>query len=62
LRAELVTNGETDFRRYFFSEVQTVKGVTLVGLLPPPLQSFVGYGAAVPGRQCLARSRSDVVQ
>ena len=46
--AELVAKGEADFGLYLISEVQTVKGITLVGLLPPPLQSFVVYGAAVP--------------
>jgi len=30
------------------SEVQTAKGVSVAGLLPAPLQSFVVYGAAVP--------------
>ena len=46
--AELVAKGEADFGLYLVSEVQTAKGITLVGLLPPPLQSFVVYGTAVP--------------
>jgi molybdate transport system substrate-binding protein len=46
--AELVAKGEADFGLYLVSEVQTAKGITLVGLLPPPFQSFVVYGAAVP--------------
>lgn len=46
--AELVAKGEADFGFYLVSEVQTAKGITLVGLLPPPFQSFVVYGAAVP--------------
>src|SRR5882724_5252979 len=47
-RAELVANGEADFGFHLVSEVQTVKGITLVGLLPPTLQSFVVYGTAIP--------------
>ena len=46
--AELVAKGEADFGLYLISEVQTAKGITLVGLLPSPLQSFVVYGTAVP--------------
>jgi molybdate transport system substrate-binding protein len=46
--AELVAKGEADFGLYLVSEVQTAKGITLVGLLPPPFQSFIVYGAAVP--------------
>ena len=46
--AELVAKGEADFGLYLISEVQMAKGITLVGLLPPPLQSFVVYGTAVP--------------
>ena len=47
-RAELVTKGEADFGFHLVSEVQTVKGIVLVGMLPPALQSFVVYGTAVP--------------
>jgi molybdate transport system substrate-binding protein len=46
--AELVAKGEADFGVYLVSEVQSAKGVALVGLLPPALQSFVVYGAAIP--------------
>ena len=46
--AELVAKGEADFGFYLVSEVQTAKGITMVGLLPPPFQSFVVYGTAVP--------------
>jgi molybdate transport system substrate-binding protein len=47
-RTELVAKGEADFGFHLVSEVQTVKGIVLVGLLPPALQSFVVYGTAVP--------------
>ena len=46
--ANLVASGEADVGLYLVSEVQTAKGVTLAGLLPPPFQSFVVYGTAVP--------------
>ena len=47
--AELVAKGDADFGLYLVSEVQTAKGISLVGLLPAPFQIFVVYGAAVPG-------------
>jgi molybdate transport system substrate-binding protein len=46
--AELVAKGEAEIGLYLVSEVQTAKGITLAGLLPPPLQSFVVYGTAIP--------------
>ena len=45
---ELVANGEADVGLYLVSEVQTIKGVSVAGLLPPALQSFVVYSAAIP--------------
>jgi molybdate transport system substrate-binding protein len=46
--AELVAKGEADVGLYLVSEVQAANGVTLVGLLPPALQSYVVYGTAIP--------------
>jgi len=45
---ELVANGQADVGLYLVSEVQTINGISVVGLLPPALQSFVVYGTAVP--------------
>jgi molybdate transport system substrate-binding protein len=45
---ELVAQGEADVGLYLVSEVRAIKGVSVVGLLPEALQSFVVYGAAVP--------------
>jgi molybdate transport system substrate-binding protein len=45
---ELVAKGEADVGMYLLSEVQSIKGVTVAGLLPPALQSFVVYGTAIP--------------
>lgn len=44
---EKITRGEADIGIYPVSEVITVKGVSLVGLLPPALQSLIVYGAGV---------------
>jgi len=46
--AELVAKGEADVGMYLVSEVVSVKGITLVGMLPQAMQSFVVYGTAVP--------------
>jgi hypothetical protein len=45
---ELVARGEAEVGMYLLSEVQTVKGVTVAGLLPAALQNFVVYGSAIP--------------
>jgi molybdate transport system substrate-binding protein len=45
---ELVAKGEAEVGMYLVSEVKSVKGITVVGLLPSILQSFVVYGTAVP--------------
>lgn len=44
----LVAKGEADIGLYLVSEMQAVKGVTIVGLLPGNLQFFVVYGSAIP--------------
>jgi molybdate transport system substrate-binding protein len=45
---ELVAKGEAEVGMYLVSEVQSIKGVAVAGLLQPPLQSFVVYGSAIP--------------
>ena len=42
-----ITTGEAEIGIYPLSEVIAVKGIALVGLLPPALQSLIVYGAAV---------------
>jgi molybdate transport system substrate-binding protein len=42
-----ITSGEAEIGIYPVSEVIAVKGIALVGLLPPALQSLIVYGAAV---------------
>src|SRR5258708_36335205 len=60
--AELVAKGDADFGLYLVSEVQAAKGITLVGLLPAPFQSFVVYGAAAPGHSPVPRAALAFVQ
>lgn len=45
---ELVAKGEVDVGLYLASEIHTVKGTTLVGMLPAELQNYVVYSIAVP--------------
>lgn len=45
---DLVAKGEADVGMYLLSEVQSVKGVSIAGLLPAELQNYVVYGTAVP--------------
>jgi molybdate transport system substrate-binding protein len=47
---EVVARGEAELGVHNISEILPVKGVTLVGPLPPPLQSYTTYVAAVPGK------------
>lgn len=46
--AEQVARGDADVGLYLASEVLSVKGITLVGLLPADLQNYVVYGVALP--------------
>ncbi len=46
--AELVAKGEADVGFFLVSEVKTLTGAKLVGLLPPDLRFTIVYGAAVP--------------
>lgn len=45
---EVVARGEAELGVHNISEILPVKGVTLVGPLPPALQSYTTYSAAVP--------------
>lgn len=44
---DMITRGEAEIGIYPVSEVIAVKGIALVGLLPPALQSLIVYEAAV---------------
>lgn len=45
---EQVASGAADLGLYLLSEVQHIGDVNVVGLLPPSLQNYVVYGAAIP--------------
>jgi molybdate transport system substrate-binding protein len=51
---ERITKGEAEIGIYPVSEVIAVKGVALVGLLPPALQSLIIYGAGVLSKSAAA--------
>ena len=42
-----IANGEVDIGLYLLSEVLTVKGVAVAGMLPPALQNYIVYAGAV---------------
>jgi molybdate transport system substrate-binding protein len=46
----LIARGEVEIGLYLVSEIQSVDGVTLAGLLPAELQSYVIYAGAVAAR------------
>jgi molybdate transport system substrate-binding protein len=45
--ATLVAKGEVEVGLFNISEVQSAKGVTLVGALPPAVQSYIVFSAAI---------------
>jgi molybdate transport system substrate-binding protein len=45
--AEMVSKGEAEIGMFPVSEVISVKGVTVAGMLPPELQMLIVYGAGV---------------
>jgi molybdate transport system substrate-binding protein len=46
--AEAVAAGQADIGVTFISEIIPIKGAKLAGPLPPALQGYVGYAAAIP--------------
>jgi molybdate transport system substrate-binding protein len=46
--AQLVAEGKVDVAMQLLSEVQSANDISVAGLLPPDLQKFVVYGAAIP--------------
>jgi molybdate transport system substrate-binding protein len=55
---ERITKGEADIGIYPVSEVIAVKGVALVGPLPPALQSLIIYGAGVLAKSAVEEPAS----
>jgi molybdate transport system substrate-binding protein len=44
----LVATGEADVGLYLVSEIQNIKGTTILGMLPAELQNYVTYSVAMP--------------
>lgn len=51
-----IANGDVEIGMFLLSEILPIKGVTLVGLLPPELQSHVVYAGAVAADSTSAES------
>jgi molybdate transport system substrate-binding protein len=56
-----ITRGEAEIGIYPVSEVIAVKGIALVGLLPPALQSLIVYGAGVLAASAAAEPARDFI-
>src|SRR4029077_3094079 len=57
----LVANGEVELGMFNISEILPVKGVTLVGALPPALQSYIVFAAAItPGATSVAAAEDHI--
>jgi molybdate transport system substrate-binding protein len=59
---ELVAKGEADIGLYLVSEVRSIQGVTVVGLLPPALQSHVVYATAIPASNQTPQPALDLIR
>ena len=58
----LVRDGQVEIGFFLVSEVLPVKGVNLVGALPPELQDYVVYGAAVSAESGVSSVASEFVK
>jgi molybdate transport system substrate-binding protein len=45
--AEHIAKGDIEIGLYLLSEVLSVKGVTVAGMLPPAQQNYIVYGSAI---------------
>jgi molybdate transport system substrate-binding protein len=60
--AERVASGEVELAIQNVSEIVPVKGVTLAGPLPPPLQIYTRYSAAVAVRSVHPKEAMDFIR
>jgi molybdate transport system substrate-binding protein len=60
--AELVRRGEADIAVQQVSELQAVEGVTVVGLLPAPLQRITTYSAAIAANAQAAEAAGQLIE
>jgi len=60
--AAMVAKGEAEIGMFLVSEVLPVKGIAVAGLLPPTLQSFIVYAAAIPATSGAPEAASDFLK
>jgi molybdate transport system substrate-binding protein len=60
--ADRVASGEVEYAIQNMSEIMPVKGVKLVGPLPPDLQVFTAYSAGLAAKSANPREASDFVR
>jgi molybdate transport system substrate-binding protein len=58
----LVRDGEVEVGLFLVTEALPVKGIRLVGILPPDLQGYVVYRAAVAAESASSQAASDFVK
>ena len=59
---ELVAKGEVEFGMFNISEILPVKGVTLAGALPPALQSYIVFAAAIHADSTSVAAAEDYIK
>jgi molybdate transport system substrate-binding protein len=59
---ELVAKGEVELGMFNISEILPVKGVTLVGALPPALQSYIVFAAAIHAGSTSVAAAEDYIR
>jgi molybdate transport system substrate-binding protein len=60
--AELIANGEVEIGLYLLSEVLTVKGVAVAGMLPPALQNYIIYAGAVLADSAVPEAAAEFIR
>jgi molybdate transport system substrate-binding protein len=59
---ELVAKGEVELGMFNISEILPVKGVTLAGALPPALQSYIVFAAAIHAGSTSVAAAEDYIR
>src|SRR3954469_10047215 len=59
---ELVAKGEVELGMFNISEILPVKGVTLAGALPPALQSYIVFAAAIHAGSTSVAAAEDYIK
>ncbi len=59
---DLVANGKAEIGLFNISEIMPIRGVTLVGPLPPELQTYIVFDAAIPAAAAAAQSAAAFIK